>query len=348
MIRNIISFILRSRLENVIAAAVSIALLALFLTTRMFHSFAFGMHDFIFILLPISILGVKTLLGLLYSPEAEDGGNAGLSQFLGSFFRPFLKIFRDWFPFLLLSACYYSLFSNLMLRINPTTADAFLARIDAAVFGNQAAFLLEPMIHPWLTDFLNVIYFSFVLYLPGVALYFYVKKEERAFRRLMMGYLTLILLGVSSYLLVPAIGPEAYFVDKFTRNLQGQTLTRGVDFIMKSARVGHDCFPSLHVAIPLLLALYLRDYRRRAFVPALVYVALMCCATIYLRYHYVVDVAAAFVYAPAAYWLNDFVLARWPGERAVNVPAPPPPVETAGPVPAASVPPGPDAEAGEP
>ena len=57
MIRNLVSFILRSRLENVIAAAVSIALLALFLTTRMFRTFAFGMHDFIFILLPISILG---------------------------------------------------------------------------------------------------------------------------------------------------------------------------------------------------------------------------------------------------------------------------------------------------
>ena len=87
MIRNLVSFILRSRLENVIAAAVSLGLLALFLTTRMFRSFAFGMHDFIFILLPVSILGVKTLLGLLSSSGNETGDHAGLSQFFGSFFR---------------------------------------------------------------------------------------------------------------------------------------------------------------------------------------------------------------------------------------------------------------------
>ena len=41
----------------------------------------------------------------------------------------------------------------------------------------------------------------------------------------------------------------------------------------------------------------------------------MCGATLYLRYHYLVDVLASFLYAPAAYWLNDFLLSRWPGER---------------------------------
>ncbi len=60
----------------------------------------------------------------------------------------------------------------------------------------------------------------------------------------------------------------------------------------------------------------------------MVYVGLMCGATIYLRYHYVTDVIAAFAYAPAAYWLNDFLLARWPGERisiaAVKNPRPEP------------------------
>jgi membrane-associated phospholipid phosphatase len=315
MIRNLLSLILRSRLENIMAAGVSIALLVLFLTTRIFHSFAIGMHDFLFILLPIGILGLKTLLGLLLSSEPDGSENAGLAEFLARFFQPFLKIFRDWFPFLLLSACYYSLFSNLILRVNPHTADAFLAKTEASIFGNQAAFLLEPWIHPWITDFLNVVYFSFVMLLPGVALYFYLAKEEKAFRRIMMGYLTLVLMGIVSYLLVPAVGPDKFFAERFTRDLQGQTLSHGIDYIIRNARVGHDCFPSLHVGIPLLLAFYMRDYRRKAFIPALVYVALMCCATIYLRYHYVIDIAASFVYAPAAYRLNDFFLARWPGER---------------------------------
>ncbi|MGD0615604.1 MAG: phosphatase PAP2 family protein, partial [Verrucomicrobiota bacterium] len=187
---------------------------------------------------------------------------------------------------------------------------------DALILGNQASFLLEPWIHPWLTDFLSIVYFSFVLTLPGVALYFYLTKEEKAFRRLMMGYLTLILMGITSYLLVPAVGPERFLADRYTRDLQGQAISHGISYIMENARVGHDCFPSLHVGIPLLLSFYLYNYRRKAFVPALVYVALMCFSTLYLRSHYLVDVLAAFVYAPVAYRLNDFLLAHWPGEQA--------------------------------
>jgi membrane-associated phospholipid phosphatase len=317
-IRKLLSFILRCRLENVMAVAVSAGLLALFLTTRLFHAFSLGMHDFIFILLPVGVLGLKTLMGLL-SASDDPGQNVGPGRFLALSLQPFVKIVRDWFPFLLLSACYFSLYSNLILRVNPHTADATLAKIDASILGNQASLLLESLIRPWLTDFLNLIYFSFVFYLPGMALYFYLRKDSRAFRRLMMGYLTLILMGVTSYLLVPAVGPDKFLAERFTHNLQGQTFSHGVDYIMQTARVAHDCFPSLHVGIPLLLAFYFRDYRRKLFIPAMVYVLLMCCATIYLRYHYMIDVLAAFAYAPTAYWLNDFLLARWPAERGAQI-----------------------------
>ena len=73
MIRKCVSFILHCRLEDVVAAGVSLMLLALFLTTRLFHTFQFGLLDLLFILLPVGVLGVKALLGLLLS----SGGDAG-------------------------------------------------------------------------------------------------------------------------------------------------------------------------------------------------------------------------------------------------------------------------------
>jgi len=314
MARKIISFILHCRLEDVIAAGFSSTLLLFFFTTSLFHSFQLNGHDIIFILLPVGILGVKTLLHLLFSSEA-DSEKLDTGKYLATFFKPLLKIFRDWFPFLLLSACYYALYTNLMLRVNPHTADGFLSRIDAALLGNQASILLQPWINPWLTDFFNLVYFSYVFSLPAVALYLYLKKQEKIFRRVMMGYLTLMLMGITSYLLVPAVGPEKFFASQYTSDLQGRAVSRGVTYIINAGRVGYDCFPSLHVGIPLLLSLYMRDYLKKLFLPALAYVGVMCGATIYLRYHYVTDVIAAFAYAPAAYWLNDFLLSRWPGER---------------------------------
>jgi membrane-associated phospholipid phosphatase len=319
MARKFILFVLRCRLENVMALGFSATLLLFFLTTRLFRSFQLQGHDFIFILLPAGILAVKCLLEMLLSSESPAGENLDTGKYLVSFFQPLAKIVRDWFPFLLLSACYYALYTNLMLRVNPHTADTVLSKMDAALLGNQASFLLEPWINPWVTDFLSLVYFSYVFTLPGVALYFYLAQEKMIFRRVMMGYLTLMLMGIASYLLVPAIGPESFFASQYTRELNGSTVISSVDYIMRVGRVGYDCFPSLHVGIPLLLSFYLYQHRRKLFIPALAYVAIMCCATIYLRYHYLVDVMASFLYAPAAYWLNDFLLARWPGERITSL-----------------------------
>lgn len=312
--RKIFDFILHSRLENVMAAGVSICLLVLFLTTRLFHSFEMGPLDFVFILLPMGLLGIKVFLGLLTSGN-DESSEADPVKYLAAYFKPLLKVVRDWFPFLLLCACYYALYTNLLSRAKIHTADALLSKIDAAIFGNQPSLLLEPLSRPWLTDFLNAVYFSHLLYFPGVALYFYLTGKEKAFRRLMMGYLTLFLMGIASYIIVPAVGPEKFFADRYTHDLRGQMISRSVDYLIAAGRVAYDCFPSLHVGIPLLLALYVRDYHRRLFIPAILYVVVMAFSTIYLRYHYFVDVAAAFIYAPAAYFLNDLLLRLWPGER---------------------------------
>lgn len=320
MFRKIISFILHRRLEDVMAAGFSAALLLFFLTKRVFHTFQLNGHDIIFILLPAGVLAMKCLMDMLLAPDATDRGAFSTGKYLASFFKPLAEIFRDWFPFFLLSACYYALFTNLLLRVNPHTADKLLSGVDAWLLGDQASFLLEHWINPWVTDFFNIIYFLYVFSLPAVAIYFYMTREKNVFRRVMMGYLTLMLMGITSYLLVPAVGPGSFFADHYTQDLMsGHTISRNVDYVIRNGRVAYDCFPSLHVGIPLLLSLYLRQYHRKLFIPALVYVAIMCGATIYLRYHYVADVLAAFIYAPVAYWLNDFLLAHWPGERIISV-----------------------------
>jgi membrane-associated phospholipid phosphatase len=308
-----IAFVLNCRLESVIAAAFSLSLLAFFSVTRVFHNFTFGMLDVTFILLPVGILTLKCLLQIVLAPVGDE--SLDTRKFLADFFRPFLKILRDWFPFLVLCACYYSLYDNLILRVNPHTADATLAGIDRHLFGTQPSLFLEPLLNPYLTDFLMLVYFSHVVFFPGVALYFYVKKEEAKFRRVMMGFLTIMIMGIASYILVPAAGPASFFAGQYTRDLTGHSLTRSVDYIIRTGRVSFDCFPSLHVGIPFLLSFYVRDYLRKAYLPVLLYVACMAFGTIYLRYHYVVDVMASFAYAPAAYWLNDFMLRHWPGER---------------------------------
>ena len=201
--------------------------------------------DYVFIMLPIGILGVKCILWI-----AAHLGNRGLAKistsakYLVEFFQPLLKgharlVSISAFEHMLLLTFY----DNFVERINPHTADDFLSRIDASILGNQVAFLLEPWIRPWLTDFLNAIYFSHLLFFPGVALYFYLANESKAFRRMMMGYLTLFLMGITSYILVPAVGPEKFFADQFTSDLHGQALSRSVAYIISAGRCFSRLFP---------------------------------------------------------------------------------------------------------
>ena len=98
-------------------------------------------------------------------------------QFLVSFFKPLAKIVRDWFPFLLLSACYYALYTNLTLRVNPHTADAALSKLTPRCSAIRRPFCSNRGSIPGLTDFFNLVYFSYVFSLPVVALYFYLGRD---------------------------------------------------------------------------------------------------------------------------------------------------------------------------
>jgi membrane-associated phospholipid phosphatase len=53
-----------------------------------------------------------------------------------------------------------------------------------------------------------------------------------------------------------------------------------------------DCFPSGHTEIPLLTLWLARRYRRKLFLVYLPITAAMIFSTVYLRFHYVVDVLA--------------------------------------------------------
>lgn len=65
---------------------------------------------------------------------------------------------------------------------------------------------------------------------------------------------------------------------------------------------GISAFPSMHVAVTTVCALFLSEFDRRLRVPAWGYVALICASSVYLGWHYAVDGYAAIVLTIAIYW----------------------------------------------
>lgn len=80
-------------------------------------------------------------------------------------------------------------------------------------------------------------------------------------------------------------------------------------FVLRGTN-GIDAFPSLHCALTGYVLFFDRAHSPRRFRFMLASVALLWVATVYLRYHYIVDVAAGFAVAGAGLWA-----ARQPGLR---------------------------------
>jgi membrane-associated phospholipid phosphatase len=133
---------------------------------------------------------------------------------------------------------------------------------------------------------------------------------------MMSGLMVVTFLGLLGYILVPAIGPMYTLRDLYTVPLRGpiSLINQQLEF-MDLARIHRDVFPSMHVAISFLVWLYALRNSRSLFWVVSPLVLSLWVSTIYLRYHYLIDVVAGLFLAPAS-----FLLANWLFRRFGNLP----------------------------
>ncbi len=194
--------------------------------------------------------------------------------------------------------------------IHPLRADALFERLDLLLFGFNPNLALERFSSPLLSDALSFFYlFSFLPYLAFAFIAYY-RGELEAFRRFCAGLFTVYALGFLGYTLWPAVGPYASMAERFRGPLEGGFLTIAHHAFVLRGTNGIDAFPSLHCALTAYVLFFDRAHSPRRFRLMLAPVALLWVATVYLRYHYVVDVAAGFAVAGVGLWA-----ARQPGLR---------------------------------
>ena len=167
-------------------------------------------------------------------------------------------------------------------------ADGLLAGYDASMLGAQGAALMLPLTSPWLTDLMTLGYIFFFYYLiTGPAHYFF--SDLAHLRACFAGMFTTYALGFTGYLLWPAGGP--HLAGSFAGPLPHGPLSSVVLPFIDTASNGVDVFPSIHAALSLYLLLFDWRHFRARFWRLLVPTALLWVSTVYLRYHYVVDLA---------------------------------------------------------
>jgi len=104
-------------------------------------------------------------------------------------------------------------------------------------------------------------------------------------------------IGFLGYLLVPAAGPHVAFARLFPTPLEGGFFWHLNHAMVTAGSNGVDVFPSLHTAVSVFILAFAYRHARREFWWLLIPVAGICVSTVYLRYHYLIDVICGLVLA---------------------------------------------------
>ena len=204
---------------------------------------------------------------------------------------------RWWYPALLIPPIFTEL-ARLVHPINPVDIDPQLIAIDYALFGVHPTVWLEHWTVLWLTEYMQLAYVTFY-FLPFVLCApLYRQGQLLAFRislcALLLGYYVSYVL----YFLTPARGPRFYLESYQTMPLTGLWLTAPVQAILDGLEgVQRDAFPSGHTAIAVIVLVMAARYQARLFYPLVVVCTSLVVSTVYLRYHYVIDVIAGVLLA---------------------------------------------------
>jgi membrane-associated phospholipid phosphatase len=199
---------------------------------------------------------------------------------------------RHWYALIYLPFCYKEvpyIVSSLGLSIQDWT----LARWDVALWKTDPVFLADVLQNPVLTEFLQLVYFLFIPSVIGLGILYWYQKTSAEFRYCTFLVVATFLISYLGYIAVPARGPR--FMDYVSQHpvLQGLWLFHFFQGTLDNLEgLQYDCFPSGHVAVMIVCAYAARKLSSPAFWIYCVFAALIAFSTVYLRYHYMIDVIA--------------------------------------------------------
>lgn len=188
--------------------------------------------------------------------------------------------------------------------LTPGIRDGMIQSMDEALFGSQVSDLLEPLSAHWLTNVLTGAYVSwFWLLFATILILSY--KNSKAASEYVLATLIAFYTGYACYVLVPVIGPG------FT--LHYSTVLGDIAPVFTTDRlfIARDCFPSLHTATSILMAVYIAKYQRKWLYFYAPMAALIIFATLYLRIHYGADDIAGAMMAVVVSAFTPCIFQLW-------------------------------------
>jgi membrane-associated phospholipid phosphatase len=219
-------------------------------------------------------------------------------------------------------------FRQLYYMVNPIRVidyDYIFIEIDRWIFGTDPTHLLHQLSNPLLTEVLQIIYGMFYLLPILLGIFLLRKKRFVAMDFAVFSIVYGFLLSYLGYFTFPGIGPRftlhefstineqlpGIFFTNFLRELVnvGESIPSGT--LNPADVVQRDIFPSGHTMITLIvifLSVRLKSRSRFFFVPV---GSLLIFSTVYLWYHYVIDLAGGLAFMMFSVWSGKYIFNWW-------------------------------------
>jgi membrane-associated phospholipid phosphatase len=217
----------------------------------------------------------------------------------------------------------YFFFRSTLPQINPSSFDSKLYEFDLKVFGFEPALAIEPFVSGPLTEWFSFVYVGYFLLITAFVLpILFFPRARHVVSEFGLSMICIFAVGHLTYTVVPGFGPLRALAHLFDAPLPAGFWHDIQLAVVEEGGAQKDIFPSIHTAVPLFLTGYAYGQRRfRPFNwgwPIVCFFALnIILATMYLRWHYLVDVVAGVFYGCIGLLLQR--VGAWESARRKNL-----------------------------
>ncbi len=209
---------------------------------------------------------------------------------------PIGGVLSDLSPIAFIISIYQSL-GNMIQYLQPDI-DPYLIQIDLFLFGAHPTVWMERWINPCFTDLMSLAYISYYFLPVILAITLYLKGRREEFGQIMFILTFGYYLSFIGYIFFPAIGPRFTLAHLQTVPLEGSFFTDLVrDLLNAIEHNTRDCMPSGHTQIALMVLFLAYRYEKTIFAIFFPIICGLVLSTVYLRYHYVIDLIAGIALA---------------------------------------------------
>ncbi|MDD8018668.1 MAG: phosphatase PAP2 family protein [Bacteroidota bacterium] len=243
----------------------------------------------------------------------------------------FVRLARDWYlvPAILFI---YTQASSLAHPLHLRDYDNVLISIDRWLFGVNPTQWISQFALPWITEILQMAYSSYYLFFIVLFFELYRRKDMTAFYSGSMLVVYGFYLSYVGYMLVPAVGPRftlhnflminnelpGVFLTPYLREIINIGGGVPLDAANPIAFIHRDAFPSGHTQLTLVAMYVAFSNHTQSRWWLFVVGSLLIISTVYMRYHYVIDVAAGVAFFFLTIWSGKQI-DRWWNQRIKNV-----------------------------